>query len=105
MAEETEPVTPKPKARGISAGDVVAVLFGSLALVYLLNPTLGVFELIPDNTPLIGNLDEAAATVILLAALGHFGINIPQALTGRKSEDEIESESPFANPPPGSNEP
>ncbi|MBZ0296407.1 MAG: DUF1232 domain-containing protein [Anaerolineae bacterium] len=35
----------------------------SLALVagiYLINPTAGILEFIPDNLPLIGNLDEAA---------------------------------------------
>ena len=36
---------------------------GSLALFYLLNPGAGVFELLPDNLPLIGNIDEAAAAI------------------------------------------
>ncbi|MES2308709.1 MAG: YkvA family protein [Verrucomicrobiota bacterium] len=40
-----------------------AVLVGA---IYLLNPGWGVFELIPDNIPFIGNLDEGAATVLLL---------------------------------------
>jgi len=34
-----------------------------ISLIYLLNPTFGVFELIPDNLPLVGNLDEGAAAV------------------------------------------
>jgi len=34
-----------------------------LSLVYLLNPTFGIFEIIPDNLPLIGNLDEGAAAI------------------------------------------
>lgn len=46
---------------------VLAVLIGA---IYLLNPTAGFLELIPDITPFIGNLDEAGATALLL-----YGIN------------------------------
>jgi hypothetical protein len=40
-------------------------LAGVLGLVYLLNPTLGVLELIPDNLPIVGNLDEGVATMLI----------------------------------------
>jgi uncharacterized membrane protein YkvA (DUF1232 family) len=53
------------------------LLVGLLALIYLLNPTAGVFELIPDNIPLVGNLDEAAAMTLLLMCLRHFGYDLP----------------------------
>lgn len=43
--------------------------------VYLLYPSLGVFELIPDAFPMIGSLDEAAATTALLIALSRLGFN------------------------------
>ncbi len=49
---------------------------GLLALLYLINPGAGIFELIPDNLPIIGNLDEAAAAVVLLAALKYFGVDL-----------------------------
>ena len=49
---------------------------GVFSLLYLLNPGAGVFELIPDNLPLIGNLDEAAAVALLLACLRYFGYDI-----------------------------
>lgn len=52
------------------------LLVGLLALIYLLNPTAGVFELIPDNIPLVGNLDEAAAMMLLLMCLRHFGYDL-----------------------------
>ncbi len=42
------------------------IFIGAIALIYLLNPTAGVLELIPDNLPIIGNLDEAGATVLLI---------------------------------------
>jgi uncharacterized membrane protein YkvA (DUF1232 family) len=38
-----------------------------LAVAYLLNPTAGLFELLPDVLPGIGNLDEAAAVGLGLA--------------------------------------
>jgi uncharacterized membrane protein YkvA (DUF1232 family) len=37
-----------------------------LGLLYLINPGAGVIELIPDNIPGIGNLDEAGATALLI---------------------------------------
>lgn len=49
---------------------------GILAGLYLINPGAGIFELIPDNLPLIGNLDEAAAVVLLLNCLSYFGIDL-----------------------------
>lgn len=52
-------------------------LLGLLSVVYLLNPTAGIFELIPDNIPLIGNLDEAAAVTLLLMCLRYFGYELP----------------------------
>lgn len=39
-----------------------------VALVYLANPGAGVIELIPDNLPVIGNLDEAGAIALLVAS-------------------------------------
>jgi uncharacterized membrane protein YkvA (DUF1232 family) len=50
---------------------------GLLAVLYLLNPTAGLFEIIPDNLPIIGNLDEAAAVALLLMCLKYFGIDLP----------------------------
>lgn len=49
---------------------------GFLALDYLLNPTLGVFEFLPDNIPLVGNIDEATASMVLLGALRYFGYDL-----------------------------
>lgn len=43
-----------------------------LGLIYILNPTFGVFELIPDNVPFIGNLDEGVAFMLILAGLVEF---------------------------------
>ncbi|MBI9045867.1 MAG: DUF1232 domain-containing protein [Anaerolineaceae bacterium] len=35
------------------------------SFIYMLNPTAGIFELIPDNIPVIGNLDEGLAFYML----------------------------------------
>lgn len=51
------------------------LLIGLFCLIYLLNPGAGIFELIPDNLPIIGNLDEAAAFATLLACLRYFGVD------------------------------
>ncbi len=53
------------------------ILLGLLSTIYLLNPTAGFFELIPDNIPIIGNLDEAAAVALLVMCLRYFGYELP----------------------------
>jgi len=77
MAENNKPVS-KP-------GDAVrrwptwlVVLLGVTSFTYLLNPTLGLFELIPDQLPLVGNLDEGAAAMLL-----YYGV---QELRSRRKE-------------------
>ncbi|MBE9485910.1 MAG: DUF1232 domain-containing protein [Desulfuromonadales bacterium] len=62
------------------------VLLGLFCLIYLLNPGAGIFELIPDNLPFIGNLDEAAALATLLMCLKYFGINLPDIF--RRDNDQ-----------------
>ncbi len=49
---------------------------GALSFAYLINPTAGVLEFIPDNFPIVGNIDEAAASAILIAALAYFGLDV-----------------------------
>ena len=61
-------------------------LLGLFCLIYLLNPGAGIFELIPDNLPFIGNLDEAAALATLLMCLKYFGINLPDIF--RRDDDQ-----------------
>jgi len=38
-------------------------LMAVLGVTYLLNPTAGFIELIPDNLPWVGNIDEGAAAL------------------------------------------
>ena len=62
---------------------LVAVI-GVIATIYLLNPTAGFIELIPDNIPVLGNLDEAGATAILISCLAYFGIDVTQIIKRKK---------------------
>ena len=53
---------------------LVNIVIAVFCAIYLINPTLGVIELLPDNLPIIGNLDEASATAGLLYALSGLGV-------------------------------
>lgn len=55
---------------------LLMILLGLLAALFLVNPGMGVFAEIPDVLPVIGNLDEAAATAILLSVLSYFGLDL-----------------------------
>ena len=64
-------------------------LLGLLSVLYILNPTAGLFEIIPDNLPFIGNLDEAAAVALLLMCLKYFGIDLPNIFRRGENEQTI----------------
>jgi uncharacterized membrane protein YkvA (DUF1232 family) len=59
---------PAPPERSLAKtlGYWVFILLG---IAYIFNPTAGIFELIPDNMPVIGNLDEAGATALVIASI------------------------------------
>lgn len=52
-------------------------LMAAIGVIYLLNPTAGFFEFIPDNIPFVGNLDEGVAVMLILAG-------IVEAIEGKK---------------------
>lgn len=53
-----------PKGRSVAViKGLIAIIIGG---IYIINPTAGLVELIPDVLPFIGNLDEAGATALLL---------------------------------------
>ena len=66
-----------------------------IGAVYILNPTFGAFELIPDNLPIIGNMDEGVAVMLILAGL-------VEVIEGRKLRRERKNQAqamPDSNPP------
>jgi uncharacterized membrane protein YkvA (DUF1232 family) len=40
-----------------------------VGLLYILNPTAGVFEFIPDVIPFVGNLDEGVAMMLVIMGI------------------------------------
>lgn len=67
--------------------NILVALAGLVSLIYLLNPGAGILELIPDNFPIIGNLDEAAACAIILASFRYYGIDLT-GFIGKRFRDE-----------------
>jgi hypothetical protein len=43
----------------------VVYVLSFLGVAYLFNPGAGILELLPDNLPLVGNLDEGAAALAI----------------------------------------
>ncbi len=41
-------------------------VISAVGLLYILNPTFGLIEFIPDNLPVIGNLDEGVAFLLVM---------------------------------------
>ncbi len=87
--DETKKIEPGKKGERTVFGSVLVGLFGVIGAVYLLNPGWGVIELIPDNIPVIGNLDEAAATMLLISALAYFGIDIGSLFGRKRKQDDV----------------
>ena len=70
---------------------ILVALLGFFCTIYLINPTMGWIEIIPDNLPLVGNLDEATATAILLACVRYFGFDIAGFLGSRATAAKRET--------------
>ncbi|VAW86042.1 hypothetical protein MNBD_GAMMA18-563 [hydrothermal vent metagenome] len=64
--------------------NILVVIVALLSVLYLLNPTAGVLELIPDNIPGIGNLDEATAVFLLISCFRYFGFDMANLFKNRK---------------------
>lgn len=61
-----------------SSRDTLVIIIMSISVLYLINPTAGIFEFIPDAIPIIGNIDEGIATTLLLSGMSYFGYNITE---------------------------
>lgn len=73
-----------------TAKDVVVGVLMVIAFIYLLNPTAGLVELIPDNFPIVGNLDEAGAIYVILNALAYYGIDLLTLFRKRDAAQVVE---------------
>ena len=77
---------PEPPRRSTTKSLGMLVL-GAASVLYIANPGLGVFELLPDVVPGVGNIDEALATMLLLRVLAYFGLNLVGNPRGQGKED------------------
>jgi uncharacterized membrane protein YkvA (DUF1232 family) len=105
MTKEISPLDPQKKEE--ASGFIKAIseplskygwpvwlvyLMAAIGLIYLLNPTAGIFEFIPDNIPFIGNLDEGVAVMLILAG-------IVEAIEGKKYRKEKKNQPEATTPP------
>jgi uncharacterized membrane protein YkvA (DUF1232 family) len=76
---------------GNALKNVVVLGIGAVAVLYLIYPSAGIFELIPDVIPFVGSLDEATATLLLTNVLAYYGLDVTRIFgrTPRKNEDVI----------------
>jgi uncharacterized membrane protein YkvA (DUF1232 family) len=67
-------------------GQTLAALGAILSLIYLANFDAGIWELIPDIIPGIGNIDEVLFTLLLVFCLRKLGIDLmPHLLRPRNN--------------------
>jgi len=68
--EKVRVLTTPLSKRGLPAWFVYII--GLIGLIYILNPTAGFIEIIPDNLPFVGNLDEGVAAFLIWYAIVEF---------------------------------
>ena len=56
--------------------NMIIITLGAVGALYLMLPTLGIFEMIPDAIPFIGSLDEFTATVLVMNTLAYYGLDL-----------------------------
>ncbi len=78
-----------PQKKGIANSFIIGVL-GAVSAIYLFNPGAGWIELINDNIPIIGNLDEAAAAALLISCLAYFGFDLGNFFGKAKETESTE---------------
>ncbi len=66
----------------------IVFCIGIFCAAYIINLGFGIVEFIPDNVPIIGNLDEAAATLILINCMAYFGLDIRSVINFKKIENK-----------------
>lgn len=74
--------------------DLTVAGVGLVAAIYLVYPSLGIFEFIPDALPLVGNLDEATATVLLVSAFRYYGVDLSRLFNRDSRADDDTQQLP-----------
>lgn len=55
---------------------LLILITGLLSALYLANIGAGIVEIIPDNIPGVGNLDEFIASLLVMNCLAYFGLDL-----------------------------
>lgn len=84
---EQKTIKNKGETKRSPGTSIIVGVLGAFSAIYLFNPTAGFLELIPDNLPIVGNLDEAAAAALLISCLSYFGFDLG-SLFGRKPKKD-----------------
>jgi hypothetical protein len=66
--------------------EMFIILLGVMAFIYLVNPTAGFIEFLPDNLPLVGNIDEGTAALLLISVLRYYGLDLSRLFGGRAAQ-------------------
>jgi len=56
--------------------NLVSIVLGAFCVLYIANLGCGFLEFIPDNIPIVGNLDDASAGAILVACIKNVTNNL-----------------------------
>lgn len=65
LDEDEEQYAIRQRRRPLSKTLAYVVLL-LLGIIYIINPGAGIIEVIPDNLPIIGNLDEAGVASLMV---------------------------------------
>jgi hypothetical protein len=87
MENSSLPPPHPPQEKRSLVNSLIVGVVGVISAIYLFNPTAGILELIPDNIPVVGNLDETAAAALLISALAYFGIDFGR-IFGKRNKPE-----------------
>ena len=77
---------------------IIATVF---SIIYLVYPSAGIFEIIPDAIPGVGSLDEATFTALLIWAISVLRgqeVDVKGTLFGKKDKDPVENAKPAQKP-------
>lgn len=104
ITPQDQPSTRQPETIKIFNGPLsqyglpswLVYILGAIGAVYLLNPTAGILELIPDLTPFVGNLDEGLAMMLVLTG-------VAEAKSARKNRSARKAAQAGQNNPASKN--
>jgi uncharacterized membrane protein YkvA (DUF1232 family) len=86
MMEKEQKPQPDDRSKKTPLTSLVVSGVGAFSVLVLLFPSI-----IPDIIPIIGALDEAVATGLLISCLAYFGVDIG-AVFGRSKKKRAESD-------------